>query len=79
MRNSPFCTDLGQQLTEEVWQAVSGRLTIGVSPPGVTARNPALYRASIRLDGAEFVSRSGQRVRQQAPIVLTALARLFAG
>jgi hypothetical protein len=79
LQDSAFCTDVGQTLTEDTWHAVSGRLTIELSPRGVDVRRPSLYRATIRLDGAEFVNRSGRRVRQGAPIVLSALAGLYFG
>ena len=73
MRSPVFCTDVGFPRSDEVWRAVSGRITIELSEPGVSAREPHLYRATIRIDGAEFVSPSGQRTRQSAPIVITAL------
>ena len=57
----------------ETWRAVAGRVTIELSPPGVRARSPSLYRATIRLDGAEFIDSSGRRHRQTAPIVLSAV------
>jgi hypothetical protein len=78
-RSSPFCTDVSGPVNEEVWRAVSGRMTIELSPPGVSALNPAYYRATIRIEGAEFVSPSGKRIRQSAPIVISALVGLMAG
>ena len=79
LQQSAFCTDVGQTVTEETWRAVSGRLTVELSPRGVDVRSPSLYRATIRLEGAEFVNGSGRRVRQTAPIVLSALAGMYFG
>lgn len=77
--NGQFCTDVGHGLgtgpgaLDEIWRAVSGNITIELSPPGVRARSPYLYRATIRITGAEFVNSSGVRVRQTQPIALSAL------
>jgi hypothetical protein len=80
LRQSPFCTDVGMgPVDEQTWRAVRGTITIELSPPGVTARNPALYRATIRIEGAEFVGAGGKRVRQSNPIVISALVGMMFG
>jgi hypothetical protein len=43
----------------------------------VTPRNPGLFRATVRLDGAEFVNASDRRIRQTTAIILSALAGGF--
>jgi hypothetical protein len=74
----PFCTDVRMSGTTEAWRATRGTVTIELSAPGVSARQPNLYRATIRIVGAEFVNGSGVRVRQVQPITLTALVgRIF--
>ena len=79
-RESPFCTDLRDgSIDERVWRAVSGRITIELTAPGVSARHPAFYRATVRIEGAEFVGSGGRRVRQTAPIVITALVGMLFG
>ena len=84
-RGWSFCSDVGESVgpgpggLDETWHAVSGTLTIELSPPGVRARSPQLYRATIRLTNAEFVSRTGARVRQTQPIALSATAGGWGG
>lgn len=73
LRDSEFCTDVGFNTTKTVWRAISGTVTITALPPGQYGRDPALYRATIRIEGAVFVSETGKRVPQSTPIVLTAL------
>ena len=80
LRESPFCTDVGRgPVEEQVWRAVRGTITIELSPPGVTARHPSFYRATVRIEGAEFLSPGGKRVRQKAPIVIAALVGMMFG
>lgn len=69
----PFCTDVITSGTTEAWRATGGTVTIELSAPGVRVRQPNLYRATIRINGAEFVNGSGVRIRQVQPITLTAL------
>jgi len=75
---SPYCTDViarsdsSQSPSSEKWKAVSGRLTIEVSRTRNLLKSGPIYRATVRLDGAEFVSSSGVRVRQTHPIVIPA-------
>lgn len=71
----PFCTDvMFEKPVETVWRAVSGTVTLEVSPPGIVARQPDARRATIRIAGAVFVSDAGARL--QAPtIVFSALVR----
>ena len=74
VRSSPFCNDVrSTENSPEQWRAIGGTVTIEVSPPGILAREPSLYRATIRIVGAEFVNATGGRVKQLQPIVLTAL------
>jgi hypothetical protein len=73
VRSWPFCSDVGQVLHEETWRATRGDVTIELSPPGIRARAPFLYRATIRIVGAEFVNASGVRVTLQQAITLTAI------
>ena len=54
-------------------------VTIELSPPGVDKRAPFMYRATIRITGAEFVNATGGRAKQTAPITLTALVGWMAG
>jgi hypothetical protein len=81
IRGSEFCTDvrISPGPVAETWRAVSGRMTIELSPPGVRARSPHLYRATIRIDGAEFIDSSGRRHRHAAPIVLSAVVGSLMG
>jgi hypothetical protein len=74
LRSWPFCTDFFASGTStEAWRATAGTVTIELSTPGISVRQPNLYRATIRVTGAEFVNSSGVRVRQVRPITLTAL------
>ncbi len=66
-------------MPEETWRATRGSITIELSPPGIRASAPFLYRATIRLVGAEFVNSAGVRVQERQPITLTALVGGFAG
>lgn len=58
---------------EAMWRPTRGRITIQLSEPGVSAREPQAYRATIRLEDAEFMSGTGVRVRQSQPIALSAV------
>ncbi len=75
-RNWPFCTDIvaldGSR--RETWKAVAGTVTVLLSAPGVRAREPYRYRVTIQIDGAEFVSPTGIRVRPSRPIRFVAMA-----
>jgi hypothetical protein len=76
----PFCTDVVfPAAPEETWRVTRGTVTVELSPPGVSARAPFLYRATIRIVGAEFVNGSGVRVKQRQPITLTAMVGSVAG
>jgi hypothetical protein len=80
LRDWPFCTDVGRPaMPEETWRATRGTVTVELSAPGVRARAPFLYRATIRIVGAEFINGSGVRVQSVQPITLTALVGGFAG
>jgi hypothetical protein len=58
---------------QETWHAVAGTVTIKLSQPGISARNPGQYRTSVRIDNAEFMGPSGERVRSPRPIRMTAV------
>jgi hypothetical protein len=70
----PFCTDVSGD-EGEVWRGVAGTATIEVAPT-FRVREPEVYRATIRLTGAEFVSATGARVRQSQPITLSTIVNL---
>jgi hypothetical protein len=76
----PFCTDVVfPAAPEETWRVTRGTVTVELSQPSVSARAPFLYRATIRIVGAEFVNGSGVRVKQTQPITLTAMVGSVAG
>lgn len=81
LKDTLFCTDIrvSPGPIVEVWNAVAGRITIDLSPRGISARSPSMYRASIRIEGVEFVDSSGRRHRQTRPIVLSAMVGQFYG
>ncbi len=71
----PFCSDVRSTGDEgEVWRAITGTATIELAPV-FRVREPAVYRATIRLTDAEFVSATGTRVRQSQPITLSTIVR----
>jgi hypothetical protein len=79
LRSWPFCTDVGQRydVPPELWRAVGGTVTIEVSR---TTDGRALpMRATVRIDGSEFVRDDGVRVRQTRPVVLTGLVGRSSG
>ena len=65
------CTDVGMASGVERWHATKGTVVIDVSPRGVGGHMATRYHATIRVEGAEFVSADGVRVQQTQPIVLT--------
>jgi hypothetical protein len=73
----PFCTDLivPNEKRRETWRAVSGTVTIELSPPRIRVHLPLAYRAGIWITGAEFISTTGVRIKQVKPIKLTAIVR----
>jgi len=80
VRSWSFCTDVAVPTgPAETWRAVSGTLTVTLSPPGIRARTPFLYRATIQLIGVEFVNSTGARVMLPQPVTLTAVVGGFAG
>jgi hypothetical protein len=80
-RSMPFCSDLRllPPEPEETWRGTGGTVTIHLSPSGVRSEAAFMYRATIRIDGAEFVNTSGVRVRQARPITLTAIVGWVSG
>ena len=81
VRSFPYCTDVGivPPLTVETWRVVGGTMTVTLSAPGMYARSPDLYRATIRLVGAQFVSATGARVSLPRPVTLTAVVGWVSG
>jgi len=73
-RGSPVCggKGLAAYVPEAMWRPTRGRITIQLSEPGVSAREPQAYRALVRLENAEFMS-GAVRVRQSQPIALSAI------
>jgi hypothetical protein len=68
-----FCSDVMMAAPAEVvWRAATGVISIAVSAVPARVHRPAHDRAVIRIDGAEFVSPSGDRMRATHPIVFTA-------
>jgi hypothetical protein len=68
-----FCSDVMMAPPAEVvWRATAGVISIAVSVVPARVHRPAHDRAVIRIDGAEFVSPSGDRMRATHPIVFTA-------
>jgi hypothetical protein len=80
VRHQMFCTDVRLPTPRvELWRAVAGRVTIELSPPGVRSQHPSMYRATVRIEAAEFLDSSGRRHRQSAPIVLSAVVGFLFG
>ena len=72
----PFCSHVRSTGDEGgVWRAIAGTATIELTPL-FRVREPAVYRATIRLTGAEFVSATGARVRQSQPITLSTIVHV---
>jgi hypothetical protein len=72
--SQPFCTDVGVSgLQREKWRAIGGTLTIQLAP-GVRARDPQQYRATIQIDNAEFQGPTGATVKAARRIRLSAIA-----
>ena len=69
LRQLPFCSRAGEPASQEIWRAVTGRMTIQVFA-GSNANNTVIPRATIRLEAAEFVNAAGTRVRLTTPIVV---------
>jgi len=74
-RQSQFCGGGNRSGgVDEVWRATRGTLTVDLSPRGVDPRSPALYRVTVRLSDARFVSKSGAFVDQRDVITLSGFA-----
>lgn len=58
---------------QETWRAVGGTMTIQLSRPGISARNPEQYRTTVQIDNAEFMGSTGARVRAPRSIRMTAV------
>jgi hypothetical protein len=72
---SGFCSDVGGGPVEETWRATKGTLTVTHAPDDGQRRVRTIYRAAIRIEGAEFVNSAGARVTQSQPIALTVIVR----
>jgi len=72
-----FCSDayVDPRPAIEPWRATKGTLTMSVPPGDGQPRSRKVFRATIRIDGAEFVNSDGVRVVQSQPIVLAVVAR----
>ncbi len=73
-RESPDCTDVGMNRGRiQEWRATGGTITIELSDSDETVATARNRKTVIHITGAEFVDGTGRRVRQTAPIVLTAM------
>ena len=63
----------------EIWHAVSGSITIDVSPPGVRSRMPYLRRATMTLTDVVLKNASGKTVNAARPLTLSALVGSVSG
>jgi hypothetical protein len=72
------CSDahVGDRPASEPWRATKGTLTVAVPPSDGQRRVRTSYRATIRIEGAEFVNNAGVRVVQSQPIALTVAVRV---
>jgi hypothetical protein len=73
-----FCSDVGLPLAPgstgpETWSAISGNITIALSPGGVRARAPHLRRATVTMSGVVLRNAAGVTVRVPGTVRLTAL------
>ncbi len=82
-RQFDFCSDLRALPAPgegpEVWHAISGTVTIALSPRGVRARAPHLRRATVVLSDVVLRSADGKTVRVAGPLRLTAIVGWMAG
>jgi len=78
-KSLPFCTDvaIGGLAKLETWTAITGTVTIELSPRGVRALQPRLYRARVRITDVELTNTAGERIRQAPPVTLTAVVGTF--
>jgi hypothetical protein len=78
-----FCTDVlppPGSLSQVVWHATSGSVTIERSAAGVWPTAPSSYRIRISFSDLEFVNDSGVRIKQASPITLsTVVAHVMVG
>ena len=80
VRESPMCTDVrlaGNRV--QPWRATHGTITIELLGPDQDPTGRNRPRAIVHIVGAEFIDGTGQRVRQQAPIVITAMVGSVSG
>jgi len=60
----------------EIWHAVSGAITIDVSPPGVRSRMPDLRRATATLTDVVLRNTAGKTLSVARPVTLSALVQV---
>jgi len=63
----------------ETWHAVSGVITLDVSPPGVRSRMPYLRRATVTLTNLVLKNSTGKTVTFAGPVRLSALVGSHTG
>jgi hypothetical protein len=75
-----FCSDVVVPGGEEQgWRTAAGTMSVELIPGPLPGRPPFMYRATIRISDAAFVSSSGARAVQTQPIVLTAVVGWSSG
>ena len=70
-RSWEFCTDVYFTQIREVWRPVAGTATVQVVQNAHRSLPPT-HTAIVTIEDAEFISASGQRVKQSQPVRLTA-------
>jgi hypothetical protein len=63
----------------EIWHAVSGEITIDLSPPGVRSRMPDLRRGTVTLTNVVLKNSAGKTLNVGRPVMLSALVRSVGG
>ena len=76
-REFPVCTDVSVKeegaVEPEVWQAISGTVSIEFSAPGIRANNPYLRRAVVTLSNLVLRNSVGATVTMSGPLELSAI------
>ena len=70
--------DRQERRAAEQWRA-GGTLSIELDPARIKGRPSFMYRATIRISGAQFISPSGRRADQTQPIMMTAVVGWMPG
>jgi hypothetical protein len=82
-RQFSFCSDV--QVTEEssippeLWRAISGTITIALSPEGVRARDPGQRRATVTMSNVVLRNAAGVTMRFTGAVTLMAVVGSFFG